>query len=141
MVIMRRIACEHDKVFSGHLRHGVYAWICRACGSCGWSDAYDISRVNLDEYQSIRVLHGWATPRVLPPPPRVPVIHPQTGKASSIFAAPMLLFAFLFAMFGVCGLPLGTHAESVLPPWGALIGSGVALAMFTVCYVCWKKGL
>lgn len=138
----RRIQCEHDKVFSGHLRHGVYAWICRACGSCGWSADYEIARVSLEEYHAVRVLHGWATPVKIPLPPRVPVIEQPgpVGKARSLFLPAMLLHAFMVPLIGVLGLPLGSHGESVLPVWMALIGMGWTLMIFTLCYVAWKKG-
>lgn len=138
----RHITCEHDKIFSGQLRVSDYAWICRKCGNCGWSHEYDLSRVNMDEYHALRVLHGWATPQKLPPPPRMPSVvseHPREAE-HSLFRAPMLLFAFLFTLIGASGLPLGPHGESALPLWAALMGSGLALSVFTFCYVAWKKG-
>lgn len=137
---MRRTPCEHDWVYSGHIRLSEYARICRRCGECSWSETYDIHHVNLNEYHALRVAHGWATPPKLPPPPRMPVIHGHPVKGPSLFAAPALLFAFLFALLVVTGLPLGPRGESMFPLWAALMGAGLALGMFTLCYVAWKKG-
>ena len=137
---MRRVTCDHDKIYSGQLRVSDYAWICRKCGCCGWSKEYEIPRVNLHEYHALRVLHGWATPQKLPPPPRMPTIVNPVEKERSLYRAPMLLYAFLFTLLGVTGLPLGPHGESVVPVWVSLMGAGMALGMFTLCYVAWKKG-
>lgn len=129
-------SCEHDPVYSGQVNlNQRHAWICRRCGDSGWSEHYEVSRVDFDEYLHLRVTFGWNSPK-LPPPPRTPT---RVSESSSLYVGPMLLFAALFAIIGLCGVPW-YYGRSLLETWQALIGSGVALGMWAICFVCWKTG-
>lgn len=133
---MRRPACEHDRVYSGQSNmSGKFAYICRRCGQSGWHDEYVLSQVNANEFYLLRVEHGWATP--LPPPPRLPG-NTELPPQRSGFVAPALLFAALFALCVAGSIPWGTLGP-VMPLWASLLGAGVALGMFAICYVGWKK--
>lgn len=127
--------CDCDKVYSGELRGQRYRYICRRCGTCGWSREYVIPQVDAEEYLALRVTHGWMTP-VIPRAPRVPT--QITPERRSVFAPPMLLSGALVALIGMAGIRWRNEG-ALLAPVAALIGSGVALGVFTVFYVLWKR--
>lgn len=122
---------EHDKVYSGQIQGQRYAFICRTCGACGWAREYVIPNVDNDEYLRLRVEHGWVCP--LPRPPRVPVIF---YPPKSLYRVTAGLFLGFFVVLAALGFPWG--GEAVLERWQSLVGSGLALGIATVCYVCWK---
>jgi len=136
--------CEHDKIYSGAIKLGNrFSCICRKCGE-QWDDAtYDLHRVDLEQYHALRVAHGWAGSQRLPSPPRIPRIETPSPDRDSCFVLPTLLFAGLFVVCGLSGVPFLAPWgiwETVMPRWMAILSSGLALAMATVCYVAWKKG-
>lgn len=128
-------ACEqgHDKIFSGELRGRRYAYICRRCGYCGWSSEYALPQVNADEYLRLRVVYGWAT---IPHPPRVPT---RTSSSVTMRKAVELLMLVFVLMLVFAALLMLTEVAGFLTPAIALIGSGISLGLFTVCYVYWKR--
>ncbi len=137
--------CEHDPIYSGAINlDRRFACICRKCGECWWSERYDIHLVDLEQYHALRVLHGWATPRKLPAPPRVPSNVTPRSSENSHYVPAMLLFAFLFVMCGLSGVPWWTafgHPDwTVMPRWLSIVSSGFALLMTTICYLGWKRG-
>lgn len=141
--------CDHDKIYSGAIKLGNrFPCICRKCGE-QWDDAtYELHLVDLDQYHALRVAHGWAAPKRLPSPPRLPQIAAPAPEASAglRFVLPVLFFFFsgLFVTCGISGVPFLAPWgiwETVMPRWMALLSSGAALATATVCYVAWKRGL
>lgn len=132
--------CDHDRVYSGQInlsRH--YAWICLSCGEHGWSQDYVLSQVNLDQYQRLRVLHGWAAPVKLPAPPRVPTIAtPELPWWP--FAPGAAFFALLGILCALAAIPWG-ELGPIMPLWLSLISSGLGLGTATVLFVCWKQGV
>ncbi len=133
--------CDHDRVYSGQINlNRRYAWICLKCGAHDWSEAYVLDQVNLDQYQRLRVLHGWAAPVKLPAPPRVPTnTTPQTAPWWP-FAPGALFFAGLSLMCLLAAIPWGALGP-IMPLWMALICAGVGLGTSTLLFVCWKQGV
>ncbi len=131
--------CDHDRVYSGQINlNQRFAWICMKCGEQSWSEDYVITQVNLELYHQLRVAHGWAAPPRLPAPPRVPT-NTDPPKPDGVLAAGALFFMALAALCALGAIPWGALGP-VLPPWIALIASGVALWTATICYVFWKRG-
>ena len=132
--------CDHDRVYSGQINLSQrYAWICMRCGEHGWSEDYVLSQVNLDQYQQLRVLHGWGAPVQLPAPPRVPTI-PAPKLPWWPFAPGAAFFAMLAVMCLLAAIPWGTLGP-IMPLWVSLFGTGLALGTATILYVCWKQGV
>jgi len=128
--------CDHDRVFSGQANlEQKFAWICRRCGETGWTHSYLLSQVNFDEYLQLRVLHGWATPR-LPSPPRFPTNTSPPGSDWQLGAG-VLFFTALAVICALSGIPWG-ELGSVLPLWVSLISTGIALGTATLLYVIWR---
>ncbi len=132
--------CDHDRVYSGQINlDRKYAWICLRCGEHGWSEAYVLSQVNLDQYQILRVMHGWGAPTKLPLPPRVP-----TNTARKLpwwpFAPASLFFAGLSLLCLLAAVPWGALGP-IMPLWMALIGAGLGLGTSALLFVCWKQGV
>jgi len=132
--------CDHDRVYSGQINLSQrYAWICMRCGEHGWSESYVLSQVNLDQYQRLRVLHGWAAPVKLPAPPRVPTnTTPKTGWRG--YAIGTVFFALLSAMCALSAIPWGALGP-IMPLWVSLLGTGLGLGTATLLFVCWKQGI
>lgn len=132
--------CEHDKVYSGQINLSQkFAWICRKCGECNWSEEYALEQVNLSEYHHLRVLHGWATPR-LPPPPRVPTNTQAPAPQSDWqLVLGVVFFTGLSALCALSAIPWGILGP-VMPLPIALMATGLALGTATVLFVIWKRG-
>lgn len=142
---MRRITCDHDEVYSGQINlSGKYAFICRQCGECGWSESYDIHLVNADEYYAQRVAHGWNAPVRLPRPPRPPRLPSRVRYrplGTGTFFQCLLLSALTFVVCAMSAIPWPSqHGHSILPLWSALLGCGVSVGFFTLCLVAWMRG-
>ncbi len=130
--------CDHDKVFSGQINLSQrFAWICMRCGEQGWSETYALAQVNLELYHHLRVIHGWATPR-LPAPPRVPT-RTSPPKRDWQLVAGVVFFTVTAAICALAAIPWGILGP-VLPLWVSLLSTGVALGTATLLYVVWKAG-
>ncbi len=133
--------CDHDRVYSGQINLSRrYAWICLCCGEHGWSEAYVLSQVNLDQYQRLRVLHGWGAPVKLPAPPRVPTNTTPPKLPWWPFAPGAMFFAALSVLCALAAIPWGALGP-VMPLWAALIGAGMALGTATLLFLCWRQGI
>lgn len=131
--------CDHDRVYSGQINlSNRYACICRHCGEHWWTEAYDLSRVNLDEYLQLRVQHGWATR--LPAPPPVPTNMTPPEPPAWPFVPGTIFFTFLAVACAAAAIPWGALGP-IMPLWMSMLGSGLGLGTATVCYVAWKRGL
>ena len=152
--------CDHDKIYSGQTNLSQqFAYICRLCGECGWSDVYDLSRVNFDEHCRLRVQHGWASKRPLdasarrgarltplpspterlrlPAPPRVPTIHTPARRWPLVVG--IGYFVFLSAVCLLAAIPWGALGP-ILPLWLAIVSTGIGLFTVTMLYLVWKQG-
>lgn len=124
-------------MFSGQINLSQrFAWICRWCGECGWSEDYVLSQVNHIEYQRLRVAHGWGAPVRLPAPPRVPT-NLEPTKPDHWIVAGVVWFATLAACFALSMAPWDGYGP-VLKLWQSMLGAGLSLGVATLLYVIWK---
>jgi hypothetical protein len=132
--------CDHNKIFSGRTNlEQKFEWICSRCGEVGWDETYLYVQVSADEFYTQRVAHGWASPR-LPAPPSLPTRTLPIEPSAWPWVPGVLFFTLLSAACALAAIPWGVLGP-IMPLWMAMIGSGIALATATVCYVAWKKGL
>lgn len=130
--------CDHDKVYSGQINLSQrFAWICMKCGEQGWSESYVLAHVNLELYHHLRVVHGWATPR-LPAPPRVPT-NTDPVKSDWYLVAGAVFFTMLAALCALSAIPWGVLGP-IMPLPVSLLATGLGLGTATVLYVAWKRG-
>lgn len=152
--------CDHDRIYSGQTNlERKFAFICKTCGECGWSEAYVLERVDFDEFCRQRVIHGWNSERpsdasarraarLSPVPlrpersrlplPRVAMTHTPPRPWPGLLVG-IVYFVFLGAVSLLSGLSWGEHGP-ILPLWFALASTGLSLFVATMLCLVWMQG-